>query len=294
MNPQPDQASRQTDQPYPEDRYVRIKGIRVRYWVGGRGARAVVLIHGVGSYVERWLPTFRVLVRRFRVYALDLPGRGLSDKPVHFSYHVSNLARFVKSFSEAMGLTTQSLVGSSFGGAVAAHFARLYPESVDRLVLSSSAGWGRGVTPVLRLVGIPILGELIGTRQTKEATRRLLRNSVHDPSVVTEDLVDLHYRMNSQPGAWPAFLRLLRANGNILGQSPSVFGPLMRELRGFGKPVLILWGDQDRIIPPAHLRNAMSVLPHAETRVISGSGHFLTIEKPDEYAEAVLHFLEKP
>lgn len=278
----------------PEDRFITIDGVRIRYWSAGSGERSVVLIHGVGSYVERWLPTVRVLSERFRVLALDLPGRGLSEKPADFSYHVSNLARLVKHFTEAMGLSCVSVAGSSLGGAVAAHFALQFPESVDRLVLSSSAGWGRGVTSALRIAGFPGIGELIGTRQNREADRRLLLSIVHDPEVVTEELVDLHYRMNSQPGAWAAFLRILRANGNLFGQGRSVFVPLRRGLRGFRKPVLILWGERDRIIPPVHLERALSVLPQAETKVFEDCGHFLMLEHPQEYARIVRDFLEKP
>jgi len=274
------------------DRYLTVDGVRLRYWEGGGGDRSVILIHGVGSYIERWRYTFSVLEERLHVYALDLPGRGLSEKPERFSYHVSNLARFVKRFSEEVGLTRTSLVGSSLGGAVAAHYARQFPEAVERLVLSSSAGWGRSVTSALRVVGLPGVGEWMGGRQSQEGARRLLHTIVHDPSAITDELVELHYRMSSLPGAWKGFLRILRANGNLLGQHPSVYRPLRRELRSFEKPVLILWGERDRIIPPRHAWIAESVLPNAELRILEGSGHFLMLERPEEYASLVSDFLE--
>lgn len=276
----------------PVDRYISVDGVRLRYWQGGEGDRAVVLVHGVGSYVERWRHTFEVLSACFRVYAMDLPGRGLSDKPADFSYRVENLARIVKGFTGAMGLERTSLVGSSLGGAVVACFARQYPGSVDRLVLSSSAGWGRGVTGALRIVGMPGLGELIGRRQSKEAARRLLLTIVKDPSVVTDDLVDLHYRMSSGPGAWKGFLRLLRANGDLLGQSPRIYRPLRRDLRGFTRPTLVLWGEHDRIIPPRHADIILRVIPNARKRTLAGCGHFLMLERADEYASIVLDFLD--
>lgn len=276
----------------PADRFVEVEGIRLRYWMGGRGELAVVLVHGLGSYVERWRRTFEVLSTRMRVFAMELPGRGLSDKPSDFSYRVEHLAHIVKGFAEAMGLERISLVGSSLGGAVVAHFAREYPGSVDRLVLSSSAGWGRRVTPALLIAGLPGIGELIGRRQNRESARRLLLSIVREPSVVTEELVDVHYRMSSLPGAWKGFLRLLRANGTALGQSPRVFRPLRRELRGFPRPTLILWGEEDRIIPPRHADIALRVIPNSEKRIFAGCGHFLMLERADEYAATVLEFLD--
>lgn len=276
----------------PEDRYVTVDGLRLRYWQGGNGARAVLLVHGVGSYVERWRHTFEVLASRLRVYAMDLPGRGLSDKPAHFSYRIDNLARAVKGFADSMGLERVSLVGSSLGGAIVADIARQYPKTVDRLVLSSSAGWGRQVTAALRVAGFPGLGELIGRHQSREAAKRLLVSLVHDPTVITEELVELHYRMSSQPGSWTAFLRILRANGNILGQSPTVYRPLRSTLRNFTRPTLVLWGDLDRVIPPRHADIALGVIPNARKRILAGCGHFLMLERPDEYASILLDFLD--
>lgn len=278
----------------PADRYVTIEGVRLRYWQGGAGDRVVILVQGVGSYIERWRHTFDVLRRRFRVYALDLPGLGLSDKPADFCYHVTNLARFVRLFAGMMGLASASLVGSSLGGAVVAHYARVFPDDVEQLVLSSSAGWGRRVSGLLRIAGLPGIGELLGRRQGRESARRLLLRTVRTPAVVTEELVDLEEQMSAQPDAWKAALRLLRANGNLLGQSKSVFGPLRRDLRDFAKPVLILWGDRDNVLTPAHARIAKSVLPHAEIHLFEGCGHMLMLERPDEYASLLLSFIERP
>lgn len=265
----------------------------MRYWAGGGGERAVILIHGVGSYLERWRHTFASLAQRFRVFAFDLPGAGLSERSAAFSYRVEDLARLAHSFARAMDLVSTSLVGSSLGGAIAAHYARLFPDSVERIVLSSSAGWGRGASPLLWLVGLPGLGELIGRLQSREGTAALLRRLVYNPDVVTEELLELHYRMASQPEAWRTTLRLLRANGGPLGQRARMIRPLRRELPSLGKPVLLIWGDHDRIMPVAHARAAASLLPDSELHILAGCGHLAMLDRPAEYDALLLAFLSR-
>ncbi len=65
----------------PTDKYVKAGGINTRYWAEGNHGSPVVLIHGIGGYVENWLPCFKALTARYRVYAADLIGMGRTDKP---------------------------------------------------------------------------------------------------------------------------------------------------------------------------------------------------------------------
>jgi 4,5:9,10-diseco-3-hydroxy-5,9,17-trioxoandrosta-1(10),2-diene-4-oate hydrolase len=118
----------------------------------------VILIHGLGGYIENWEKNIAHLSRTHQVFALDLPGFGRSDKPDN-RYTIPYWAAFVQKFMQALEIDRASLVGESMGGAIAIQFALQYPQQVERLILCASAGLGKEVAPFLRLLSLPILGE---------------------------------------------------------------------------------------------------------------------------------------
>ena len=127
----------------PEDRYIKIGGINTRYWMAGDTGPNVILIHGVGRFLEEWLPSFDALAANCRVYALDLPGHGHTDKPLSASYRLADLARFVNDFMGALDIPPAHVVGHSLGGGIALQLTLQFPEVVNRLVLVCSAGLGK-------------------------------------------------------------------------------------------------------------------------------------------------------
>jgi pimeloyl-ACP methyl ester carboxylesterase len=127
----------------PQDQFVRVGGFRARYWQVGQGA-PILLLHGIAHSVRAWEQNIDGLAARHTVYALDLIGHGLTDKP-NSSYHISDLAKFVRDFMAAVDLPKAHLVGHSMGGAIAMHLAATYPAQVDKLASAarsrSDSGW---------------------------------------------------------------------------------------------------------------------------------------------------------
>lgn len=111
----------------PQDRYIRVGQINIRYWAEGSQGSPVVLIHGIGGYIESWLPSFDVLAAQHRVYAVDLLGHGRTDKPLDVSYKIADLAQFVKDFMAALEIEHAHLVGHSLGGAIATRLSLVCP-----------------------------------------------------------------------------------------------------------------------------------------------------------------------
>ena len=79
------------------DRYIKVGTINTRYWDEGQG-QPVLLIHGIGSYIENWLPGFESLAQKYHVYAVDLPGHGRTDKSLNTPCEIADLAHFVNEF----------------------------------------------------------------------------------------------------------------------------------------------------------------------------------------------------
>src|SRR4051812_2896767 len=129
-------------------RFATVHGYRRAYRLAGHGP-AVLLIHGIGDSSSSWVPVMSALAERFTVIAPDLLGHGNSDKP-RGDYSVGGFANGMRDLLEVLGIARATVVGHSLGGGVASQFAYQYPQRCERLVLVSSGGIGRGVTPMLR------------------------------------------------------------------------------------------------------------------------------------------------
>jgi 4,5:9,10-diseco-3-hydroxy-5,9,17-trioxoandrosta-1(10),2-diene-4-oate hydrolase len=276
--------------PAPEDRYIKIGEINTRYWTAGDSGPNVVLIHGVGRFLEEWRPSFNALAAHCRVYALDLPGHGHTDKPLSVSYRLADLAGFINDFMVALDISPAHVVGHSLGGGIALQLVLQFRESVDKLVLVCSAGLGKEATLVLRITAVPVLGEIL-TRPSFNGTRRLLKEFVKDPAFLTDDFVDLSYRMAALPGAQQAVLKALRSTGNLFGQYDDIYRPIVDNLGSIKNLVLIIWGRQDRVLPVAHGQAAVTRLPNASLKILEDCGHLPMLEQTQRFNESILSFL---
>ncbi len=282
--------SREPQMKTPQDRYIEIDGINTRFWVEGDGNPPVILLHGLGGFIESWLPSFYTLAEQRKVYALDLPGHGRTDKPVNHSYQLTDFARFVKDFLLAIGHERVCLAGHSLGGAIAAQFTILFPSAVEKLVLVSSAGLGPDLALWLRLGTIPVLGEILACpiRPLMESSAHML---MHDPTLLTEEWIELGYRIVAPPETRRAYLKILRTNVDWLGQRSCQYRPIVQGLPSITIPVLVIWGRQDKLVPVKHAQVAAQTLPNVQVRIFENCGHIPMLEQPQIFGAEVYGFL---
>ncbi|MBN1888142.1 MAG: alpha/beta fold hydrolase [Thermoflexales bacterium] len=271
------------------DQYIQIGQIRTRFWAMGDTGPAVVLVHGLGRYVEDWQPTIHVLARRHRVYALDLAGSGRSDKPPP-PYSFPGLVQFVADFIQAHHIERASLVGHSLGGSLALHYAIQFPNRVEKLVLVNSAGLGKQVRPSLKLSTLPFIGERL-TRPSRKGISESLKRSVHDPALVTDEWIELCYRQATLPGAHRAMLATARALVDLSGVRDDVVRPVLDNLAHITAPTLIVWGRQDPSLPVAHADVAAKRMPNAHLHVFDACRHFTQLEHPQAFNALLGEFL---
>ena len=272
-----------------QDQYVKVGNINTRFWAAGEKGPALILVHGLGGFIENWVYNIDALAKQHRVYALDLVGFGLSDK-TPLTYDINNLVLFISDFMKTQNIEKASLVGNSLGGGLVLKFALDFPEKVTRLVLVDGAGLGRGVILDFKLCSLPFIGELLVRPGLKSITR-LWKKIVYDSSLVTPELLELSYRLAAQPGAKKAFLATLRTGIDLLGQRAGLIRPLIDALSGINKPVLITWGQQDRIIPVAHAQVAFEKISGARLKIFDRCGHMPQLEYPARFNKLVLDFL---
>jgi 4,5:9,10-diseco-3-hydroxy-5,9,17-trioxoandrosta-1(10),2-diene-4-oate hydrolase len=275
-----------------EDKYVKISGKKVRYWSGGDKGKNVILIHGIGGSVEiEWLYTFGPLSEHNRVYGLDLPGFGLSDRP-QISYFLEGMARSVKDFMDVLKIDRAVIVGVSMGGGVALQFAIQFQDRLDKLVIVDSAGLGRKVSPVFKILSIPGIGSLL-MKPGLSNSERGWKSSVYDPSCVKKDLVENDYKLAVIPGFRRSFLKTLRNGCGIRGVRPRVYKTILDGLGSIKSQTLIIWGKQDPLIPVEHAYIADEKIPGSQLHIFDKCGHVPPVEYPEEFVNIVSEFISR-
>jgi 4,5:9,10-diseco-3-hydroxy-5,9,17-trioxoandrosta-1(10),2-diene-4-oate hydrolase len=274
----------------PPDVYVSVGHVATRYCVAGEYGPPVVLIHGFGGGAEDWAYNITALATRHRVYALDLVGCGRTDKPA-IRHSLPNFARFVAAFLTTVGVERAHLVGHSMGGAVALTFARLFPNRLHSLVLVSSAGLGSEVSTGSRLATMPLLGDLL-IRPGRLAIKAYLRQAIFDRAMITEQAVSILVERGAMPGARASALAILRALVSIRGARREVVRSLVENLATIAAPTLVVWGENDRVVPVARGELAARAIPDAELRVFARCGHAPQYECADAFNALILAFCD--
>ncbi|WP_432564443.1 alpha/beta fold hydrolase [Kineococcus sp. SYSU DK003] len=273
---------------HPSQSLLLRNGMRVRYCARGSGD-PVLLLHGIGCSLEDFDEQVELLADRYRCWAVDLAGFGGSD-PMPVPASVPRLGAFVAAFCAQAGLDGPvHVVGNSLGGAVALQFAVDHPARVRSLALADPAGFGREVTAALRVITVPFLARWLLT-PSQESARRTLRSVFHDRDLVTADRVARQDALNRRPHGTRVMHETARALGTVLGVRSRWRRDLLRGAACNPVPTLVVWGEQDEVLPVTHLRAARRALPHARTHVFPATGHMPQIERAQEFAALLEEF----
>jgi len=161
-----------------EDRYIQVGSIKTRYWSAGERGDPVVLLHGGGSSIEVWINNLQALAQHHRVFAFDMVGTGLSDKPI-VPYSLDYQLQFLNEFLDTFDIPQISLIGNSMGGSIALKFAIHSPERVRKLGLVSSFGLGREIDFSDRLLAsFPVIAKLMPVNRS--VVRWVLNSCVYN------------------------------------------------------------------------------------------------------------------
>ncbi len=152
--------------------------------------------------------------------------------------------------------------------------------------------WRRGASPLRsHRYGREPLGSSGSYRPSRKGTASLLKECVYDPTLVTDELIELGYTLATLPGAQDSFLSIVRTLGNIRGMRKDVLSSIVDNLTTITAPTLIFWGQQDRILSVDHAHVAEKRIPNAQLHVFDPCGHIPQLERPEEFNSRVLQFL---
>lgn len=271
-------------------KYLDLHGDRVAYREAGQGP-AVLLIHGMGGSSLTWKALLPHLATRYRVIAPDLLGHGQSDKP-RGDYSLGAFAVWLRDLLDLLGVARVTLVGHSLGGGVAMQFVHQHPDYCERLVLISSGGLGPELGRSLRLLSTPGIELLlpVAAAPSVVALGERVRSWLGARGLASPEVGETWnaYASLSDPQTRTAFLRTLRSVVDAQGQAVSALNRLHFTL---GLPTLLIWGDQDRLIPPAHGEAAHAALPGSRLVILPAVGHFPQVEAPLAVADTLDDFI---
>lgn len=253
-----------------------LDGLALHYLAEGRGP-AVLLIHGLGGFAESWRHNMAYLSRQATVYALDLPGFGLSGKP-RASYRLPFFVQAVRGFAAELGLGRLSLVGHSLGGAVAVAYAAGHPADVERVALLGAVVPGFGYRPawLYRLIAVRGVGELLSACTPPAVYKAAIARCFAAPvPAEVAFLVECAYPARTSPEGRAAYLATLRgARADFLEHAERY----RKALRQVDAPLLAIHGRQDPVVPPEHCAEVVESCRRATVRWLDRCGHFPQIE----------------
>jgi len=259
-------------------------GIATNYLEGGDpSAPPVLLLHGSGPGVTayaNWRLTIPELSARLRVVAPDLVGFGFTARPEGVRYDMDTWVAQLVGLLDALGVERASVVGNSFGGALALRLAARHPGRVDRLVLMGSVGVPFTITDGLDRVW--------GYQPSVEAMKDLIGLFAHSRELVTDELAEVRYRASIEPGFQESFAAMFPAPRQRWVDAMVTPDPEIAALR---HPTLVVHGREDRVIPLDNALHLLRTVPDVRLHVFGRCGHWTQIEHAAAFNELVLDFL---
>ena len=261
---------------------INAAGVQTNYHDVGTGA-PVLLIHGSGPGVSAWANwrlTIPDLAKQYRVIAPDMAGFGFSERQPDAVYNMDNWVAQAVGLLDALGIDKASVVGNSFGGALALALAIRHPERVHKLVLMGSVGVPFAITDGLdRVWGYePSLANMKG----------LLDIFAYSRALVTDELAELRYQASIREGFQESFARMFPAPRQ---QWVDAMTSQAQDIRALPHHTLIVHGRDDKVIPLQNAYDLVGLIDRSELHVFGQCGHWTQIEHAARFNQLVADFL---
>ncbi len=267
------------------------QGVKINYYEAGQGL-PIILLHGFGGCSYSWRHLAPALAQDHRVFSIDLKGYGLSAKPEDGKYAVSDQADIVTAFIRSQDLHDLVIMGHSMGGGVTLmtylKVREDQPARVKSLVLIDSAGYPQKMPWFVWLAKAPVLssvgGKLISPRF---GAYMVLRKCYYYKDRITDEQIDTYAYYGSLPGAREAVVQTAK---QIV---PADIDALIAQYRTINVPVLVIWGEEDEVVPLSVGKNFKRDIPNSELVILPKCGHMPPEEEPLATRRLVATFLER-
>jgi pimeloyl-ACP methyl ester carboxylesterase len=264
---------------------IDIDGLKVHYKeTGPLGAPALLLLHGFGSSLQAWDDWSVNLEQKYRVIRLDLPGFGLTGASPDHDYSEEKDLAILTHFADKLGLDKFSVIGHSMGGKMAWSLAAAQPDRVQALVLMAPDGFPETKDIGTKPYEVPAIMGVIQYFLPKYLVRKSIEPAFANSAALNEALVNRYFDMLRAPGV----------RGAILDRSnQTIYSDPVPRLKAIKAPTLLIWGEQDQMIPSSNAQSYAGVLLNSTTVLVPQLGHLLQEEQPEKGLAFVMEFLDQ-
>jgi pimeloyl-ACP methyl ester carboxylesterase len=273
-----------------DSKFIEINGLDIHVKKMGQGEPVFLLLHGFASSLYSWQDVMEPLSQLGTVIAYDRSGFGLSERPLTWKgqnpYGSESQVELAVKLLDHFGVEKAVLVGNSAGGTVAMQTSLAHPQRVSALILVDPAVYNGGGAPpwMQTLLATPQmrhLGPLIA-RQILKRGPDLIKLAWHNPALLSLEKMEL-YKKPFQVENWDKALWEFIVTSRPIS--------LIKRLDEISVPVLVITGDDDRIVPTKDSIRLAGELRNASLLVIPESGHVPHEEQPQAFLEAVYNYL---
>ena len=263
---------------------MEVDGLKVHYKeTGPPDAPVLLLLHGFGSSLQTWDEWSVKLDSKYRVIRLDLPGFGLTGASPSNDYSEENDVAILTHFADKLGLNKFSVIGHSMGGKMAWSLAASQPDRVQALVLMAPDGFPEAKDIGSKPYEVPAVMGLIQYFLPKYFVKKSIEPAFVDAGSLNDALVSRYYDMLRAPGV----------RGAILARSnQTIYTDPVPRLQKIKAPTLLIWGEQDQMIPSSNAQSYAGFLLNSTTILVPKLGHLLQEEQPEKGLTAVMQFLD--
>jgi len=256
---------------------------------GDKTAPALLLLHGSNASLLTWEPWSKNLSDKFHVVSVDLPGHGLTGAVPNGDYSQQGMAKFAGEFADKIGLKTFALAGNSMGGGVAALFAEQNPGRVTKLILVDAGGLpfksGSGTPLAFKLARIPVVNQILRHVTPRSIVSEGLSKAIVHKEVITDAMTDSYWDFARMEGTRQATLTRFQLPMDTYVRDHTT---------AITMPTLILWGEQDGLIPVSTAHDWQKAVKGSKLIVYPATGHIPMEEVVDKSAADVRAFLTTP
>ncbi|MFC0473173.1 alpha/beta fold hydrolase [Halalkalibacter kiskunsagensis] len=247
------------------------------------GRPPIILIHGFVSSTYTFNRLMPLLTKEFSVIAIDLPGFGRSEKSKTFIYSFSNYAKFIEECIQYFKLKDVTIIGHSMGGQIALYTAQLAPYKVKNLVLLCSSGYLKSAKkPLIYCSYLPFFRFFVEQYIRKKDIKKSLENVFYNKSFITEELIEEFTRPLTEKDFYTSLQRLLRYREGDLTSY---------QLSKIQIPTLLIWGEEDRVVPLKIGQRLVQDLPNAKLITYEKTGHLVTEERPNDLYHHIASYI---